>query len=617
GDLAGAAASYRQAIKSDPGVADAHSNLGLALQATGAFEDAIACFERALTLRPNFADAMNNLGVTMHALGRFDEAAENYRRAIAAGADTADLHYNLANALKDLGQRQQAVEEYQAAIARAPGFAEAHHNLGNALRDLGNLAAAQVAFERVLELVSNDARALNGLGSVFRKRGRPRDAADYFRKAVAASPSNAEPLINLGTALQDFGDLTEAEKIYRQALALAPTSAEAHNNLGAVLRELGQAAAARDCYRRAVEIAPSFLDAHRNLISVQFSEFDPETCTALSEQSFWAQPKPPAGLAELIVDSILKAGNLEGAKRFVDKLASVGRPQGMVLRAEIACAEFAGDFVTAARLAAMPEAKVSGIVRAQHLLLSGDAEAAWEVLDRTERRGQEDIINAAAIGWHILKLLGRNDDFPALYDCERYVYRTALADFSSISDAPAFLDGLRRDLEGLHRYRDAPFDQSLRLGTQTIGNLFAKHQGTSSIAALSAEILQGVGNFLRDNDVRRHNPILRAVRETPAFTGSWSVRLRDQGFHVDHNHPEGLISGVFYVSVPECVSETDPGRQGWLKFGQPTPNPFGFEPDGWAMPVPGLMVLFPSYFWHGTVPFRSDAHRLSVAFDIV
>jgi hypothetical protein len=28
-------------------------------------------------------------------------------------------------------------------------------------------------------------------------------------------------------------------------------------------------------------------------------------------------------------------------------------------------------------------------------------------------------------------------------------------------------------------------------------------------------------------------------------------------------------------------------------------------------------VLFPSYFWHGTVPFQSDQPRVTVAFDAV
>jgi hypothetical protein len=34
-------------------------------------------------------------------------------------------------------------------------------------------------------------------------------------------------------------------------------------------------------------------------------------------------------------------------------------------------------------------------------------------------------------------------------------------------------------------------------------------------------------------------------------------------------------------------------------------------------PEPGMLVLFPSYMWHGTVPFSAREKRLSCAFDIV
>ena len=40
-------------------------------------------------------------------------------------------------------------------------------------------------------------------------------------------------------------------------------------------------------------------------------------------------------------------------------------------------------------------------------------------------------------------------------------------------------------------------------------------------------------------------------------------------------------------------------------------------PEHVVKPEPGRLVLFPSYMWHGTVPFDGDAPRLTVAFDLV
>ena len=58
--------------------------------------------------------------------------------------------------------------------------------------------------------------------------------------------------------------------------------------------------------------------------------------------------------------------------------------------------------------------------------------------------------------------------------------------------------------------------------------------------------------------------------------------------------------------------------QGILAFGQPsiitTP---ALAAEYSVRPAVGTLVLFPSYFWHGTVPFSSSQPRLTVAFDAV
>jgi hypothetical protein len=39
--------------------------------------------------------------------------------------------------------------------------------------------------------------------------------------------------------------------------------------------------------------------------------------------------------------------------------------------------------------------------------------------------------------------------------------------------------------------------------------------------------------------------------------------------------------------------------------------------EAYVTPTIGQLALFPSYLWHGTVPFTDEAERLTVAFDIV
>ena len=71
------------------------------------------------------------------------------------------------------------------------------------------------------------------------------------------------------------------------------------------------------------------------------------------------------------------------------------------------------------------------------------------------------------------------------------------------------------------------------------------------------------------------------------------------------------------MSLPNSLD--DPAtRQGWLKFGE---SHLGLgeadAPEHFVQPHVGHLVLFPSYFWHGTVPFESSTDRLTIAFDVV
>jgi len=93
------------------------------------------------------------------------------------------------------------------------------------------------------------------------------------------------------------------------------------------------------------------------------------------------------------------------------------------------------------------------------------------------------------------------------------------------------------------------------------------------------------------------------------------VRLRPGGFHIDHVHPLGWLSSAYYVSLPDLSDENS--RAGWLRFGRPGLRLTGCRPEWFVRPEAGMLALFPSYFWHGTVPFERGDQRLTAAFDVV
>ena len=79
------------------------------------------------------------------------------------------------------------------------------------------------------------------------------------------------------------------------------------------------------------------------------------------------------------------------------------------------------------------------------------------------------------------------------------------------------------------------------------------------------------------------------------------------------------MSGVYYVAVPDAVTAAMDDTEGWIEFGQPPDHFHGrVEPElKLVKPREGQLVLFPSYFYHRTIPFGATGRRISIAFDVL
>ena len=112
------------------------------------------------------------------------------------------------------------------------------------------------------------------------------------------------------------------------------------------------------------------------------------------------------------------------------------------------------------------------------------------------------------------------------------------------------------------------------------------------------------------------HPFFGRKGETFRLSGAWSVALRPGGFHVNHIHPKGWISSSFYVDVPKGI-EDSAEKSGWIQFGAPPFEVAHSQAEHFICPKPGRLVLFPSYMWHGTIPFKQGERRLTLPFDIM
>jgi hypothetical protein len=99
---------------------------------------------------------------------------------------------------------------------------------------------------------------------------------------------------------------------------------------------------------------------------------------------------------------------------------------------------------------------------------------------------------------------------------------------------------------------------------------------------------------------------------------TWGTVLREDGRQTPHMHPLGWLSGVYYAHLPPDM-HTEDREAGWLEFGRPPERMFrtGEAPHWRHQPRPGELLIFPSWFWHQTIPFKSADERVSIAFDVM
>lgn len=104
---------------------------------------------------------------------------------------------------------------------------------------------------------------------------------------------------------------------------------------------------------------------------------------------------------------------------------------------------------------------------------------------------------------------------------------------------------------------------------------------------------------------------------TPAFDVQSWVNIHDRGgFNFQHMHEGCLLSGTFYLQVPE--------GSGSLVFKDPRPGVLNAYAKGGGAnaykdvqlhPKPGLLVLFPHWLEHFVEPHDSDIPRICIPFN--
>ena len=516
--------------------------------------------------------------------GQPREALRLYRHVLKLRPDHADALNLSGIATFQLGDAERALKLLRKAVAAQPDHVDAHNNLGNVLKACARLDEAEAAYRRALEIMPDYVGGHFNLGIVLEALERPGEAAAAHRQALELKPDFAEAAVALGNAVQAMGRIPEAIETYARALEMAPDHADGHNNHGSALREVGELDAAVAAYRRALEIEPRHLDARYNLGIALQEQHKLDPAIAAYRQAIELDPDFAPAWVNL-------GYALQGSGRLDKAIESYRRAIEIV-------PDYAGAHVNLA----------------DALLESGDTRAAAEVCEGflVGHPGDSALLAFKAV---VLDELGERGAARALVDFERFIRPVRLEAPARYSGLDEFNAALAEHVSGHPTLVQAPARHATRFGKHS-GELLAEPKGP--VADLEAKIRAAVEAYLGSLGADPGHPFVASAPRR--FTLSvWSIILEGQGHQVPHIHPTAWLSGVYYVRLPELMSRPGSGEAGWIEFGRP-PDHFhnSVAPEVRAyQPEQGLMFLFPSYFYHRTVPFDSADQRISISFDVL
>lgn len=534
---------------------------------------------RSLALQPDESQARLNYGKVLGALGRHDEAIVELRRALSGTPALIDAQLALARSLRATGQMEDAIARYQTFLAARRHHFVAVLELADALLEMQRPLEAEAALQAALAASTDEKHAIELRARLARatRWTKPAEALAYTDQVLASDPSRTALDHSRPALFEELQRFDEARGAYQQLLEGEPTNAELHRGYNNLLYRLGDDAEFLASYDRAPRLRELALDKANFLLS-----------TGRHDEAF--------------------QGFKAAATRYGDsKQTMLGMGQAR-LKAGEASAAVTIFWDAAARFPDQPDIRCN--LASALCQLNDPHKAVAEV----ELALQLNPLNQFALAMQgtCWRLMGDERD-ETLNGYEQFIQVIDLEPPEGFPNSAAFHAALLPLLERLHPPTREYLNQSLRGGSQTSENILG--QGHILLDGLRRRIADAVSAYIGRLRKSPDHPYLSRIRERFALSGSWSSRLHNCGFHINHLHPGGWISSCYYVDLPPAVDDQQQ-QQGWIKFGQPSFD-VGLLPRRVIQPVAGRLVLFPSYMWHGTIPFLDVHTRTTIAFDVV
>jgi len=453
--------------------------------------------------------------------------------------------------------------------------------MGHAAERIGIYEMAVSAYGRALDLNDANVAVHFNLGSVYLRRHKWSEAIKHLEKARDLAPDEGMVYGNLGRALMGTENYDTCIAYYRDCMTRFPDEIGFHEGLAEAFMRKGDRDAAETEFRALIKRDKSNAEAWTGLITavIQDERYD-EAARMIAE-----------------------ARNAEGGSPALNELDASLKQETGEYEASIRLYETA--------LQSDPNNRRASVNLIEALLAAGRAEQALAVCDNrlAEVPGDADMLAYKGL---VLIDMGRIDDSTALLPPDLIMgYRPICPEgFASMAE---FNKAMVDHILSHPSLEPSPPNHATVSGRHT-GSLVCEPWGP--IRHFTEMIKQGARSYRKRNASSNH-PFFARWSEEFSLT-VWAVEMNAGGHQMPHIHPSGFLSGVYYPQLPDQVQD-NASTEGFIEFFS-APDQFNLrhkEPIELFPPQEGVMYLFPSAYFHRTIPFTGDGTRISVAFDLV
>lgn len=180
-------------ILRDPSLYGLYNVRGLAQSELGKNKEAVASFRKALKIEPGNAEAANNLGLKLKELDELEEAEKILVSLLARQPGYVGARFNLAGVYAASGAYAKAEVAFEDVTRRSPNLALGWLGLGKSQAIRGDRASAKASFETAIDCA-------------------PDSFEPYVRRARLMALDKGDKYIPPMIKLADSGELTPLER---------------------------------------------------------------------------------------------------------------------------------------------------------------------------------------------------------------------------------------------------------------------------------------------------------------------------------------------------------------------------------------------------------------------